>query len=89
MRVVGIEDSALGKWPARRAFENRRLGRVGEVYIKIRSITRGNGLRPYGFTNLRLSQITGFMVTGIVTPSEETLATRALAQAAAQAPQGA
>lgn len=68
--------------------ENRRLGRVGAVYVKIRSITRANGLRPYGWTNLRPSQITGFMVLGVQTPTEEQLATRALGEAAAQTPQG-
>jgi hypothetical protein len=70
--------------------DNRRKGRVGQVYFKVRSITRANGLRPYGWTNLRPSQITGFMVLGVVTPEPtEELATRALGEAATQAPQGA
>lgn len=67
--------------------ENRRLGRVGRPYFKVRSITRANGLDPYGWTNVRPEQITGFMVLGVVTPTEEQMATRALAEAA-QTPQG-
>ena len=47
----------------------------------------GNGLRPFGFTNLRPEQITGFMVTGIVTPKvEPEMATKALAEAASSTP---
>jgi hypothetical protein len=72
--------------------KNRREERVGQVYFKVRSITRANGLRPFGWTNVRPEQITGFMLLGIVTPTEEQMATRALAEAAAaqaQAPQGA
>jgi len=68
--------------------ENQRLDRVGAIYLKVRSITRANGLNPYGWTNVRLEQITGFMVLGVVTPTEEQMAMRALAQAAAQTPQG-
>ena len=64
--------------------ENRRLDRVGGVYFKIRSVTRANGLRPYGWTNLRPEQITGFMLLGMRIPSEEELATRALGEAAQQ-----
>jgi len=68
--------------------ENQKLERVGAVYFKVKSITRANGLRPYGFANLRPSQLTGFMVLGIETHEEqEQLATAALAEAAqAQAP---
>ena len=70
--------------------ENRRKERVGGVYFKVRSVTRANGLRPFGWVNLRPEQITGFMVLGVITPSEEEMATRRLAEAAAaQAPQGA
>lgn len=72
--------------------KNRREERVGAVYFKVRSVTRANGLQPFGWVNLRPSQITGFAVLGIVTPSEEEMATRRLAEAAqaeAQAPQGA
>lgn len=68
--------------------QNRREERVGRVYFKVRSVTRANGLLPFGWVNLRPEQITGFTVLGIVTPSEEELAMRALAEAA-QAPQGA
>ena len=69
--------------------DNRRKDRVGEVYFKIRDFTRGNGMDPYGFTNLRPEQITGFVIRAFVTPSEEVMATRALAEAAAaQTPQG-
>ena len=67
---------------------NRKLDRVDGLYFKVKSITRANGLRPYGFANLRPSQLTGFMVLGIETHEEqEQLATAALAEAAqAQAP---
>jgi len=69
--------------------DNRRKERVGGVYLKIRSVTRANGLNPYGWTNVRLEQITGFMVLGVVTPTEEQMAMRALAvAAAAQTPSG-
>ena len=66
--------------------DNRRKERVDQIYVKIRSITRANGLLPHGWTNVRMEQITGFMVLGVRTPSEEELATRALGEAATAVP---
>jgi len=61
--------------------ENRRLDRVDDLYFKVKSITRANGMRPYGWTNVRPSQITGFMQLGVVSPRPETeMPTRALAE---------
>jgi len=65
---------------------NRKLDRVDGLYFKVKSITRANGFRPYGWASIRPSQITGFMQLGVESPEPE-MATAALAQAAqAQAP---
>lgn len=66
--------------------ENQKLDRVNLVHFKVRSITRANGMRPFGWTGVRPSDITGFEILGIESP--DPMATEALAQAAAQTPQG-
>jgi len=69
--------------------DNRRKDRVNAVYFKIKDFARGNGLKPYGWTNLRPSQLTGFVVTGVMIPEVEAeMATKALAEAASQTPSG-
>jgi hypothetical protein len=90
LTIPGISpDAQIGPMTLHRYVDNadnRRQDRVNEIYLKIRSITRANGFDPFGFTNLRLSQLTGFVVVGVETPEPE-MATAALAQAAqAQAP---
>jgi hypothetical protein len=75
---------------------NRREDRVNAVYFKVKSITRANGFRDHGFTNLRPSQITSFTVLGLDTYKAERqaeaeieeMATKALAEAASQTPSG-
>lgn len=52
---------------------NRRKGVVGEVYFKIKSVTRANGQESFGYTNVRPEGITAFVVLGVkaITPSTE------------------
>jgi hypothetical protein len=49
---------------------NRRKGVVGEVYFKIKSVTRADGVESFGYTNVRPEGITGFVVLGVqaITP---------------------
>jgi len=44
---------------------NRRKDVVGEVYLKIKSITRANGVESFGYTNVWPEGITAFTVLGI------------------------
>lgn len=44
---------------------NRRKGVVGEVYLKIKSVTRADGVDSFGFTNVRPEGITAFVVLGV------------------------
>lgn len=67
--------------------DNQKLDRVGAVYLKVRSITRANGLRDFGWVTMRPSDLTSFVRLGISTPDPE-LATKALAEAANQTPSG-
>jgi len=68
--------------------DNQKRDRVGGIYLKVRSITRANGLLPFGWTGVKPIEITGFAILGIETP-EPKLATQALAEAAtAQTPTG-
>jgi hypothetical protein len=52
---------------------NRRKGVVGEVYFKIKSVTRADGVEAFGYTNVRPEGITGFVVLGMkaITPEPE------------------
>ena len=43
---------------------NRRKGVVGEVYLKIKSVTRADGVESFGWTNVRPEGITAFVVLG-------------------------
>jgi hypothetical protein len=43
---------------------NRKLNRVGKIYLRIRSVTRADGAKPIGHTNIRPEGITGFVVLG-------------------------
>lgn len=43
---------------------NRKLDRVGQTYLKIKSLTRANGINPYGWANVRPEGITSFSVLG-------------------------
>ena len=45
---------------------NQRAGTVGELYVKVCSLTRGNGVRPYGYTALRPEGIEEFNVLGFI-----------------------
>jgi hypothetical protein len=67
--------------------DNQKLNRVGAVYLKVRSVTRANGLREFGWVTMRPADITSFKRLGISTPDPE-LATKALAEAATQTPSG-
>jgi len=51
---------------------NRRKGVVGEVYLKIKSVTRADGVESFGWTNVRPEGITAFVVLGtkLIVPSE-------------------
>ena len=51
---------------------NRRKGVVGQVYLKIKSMTRANGVESYGWTNIRPEGITAFAILGVtpITPAE-------------------
>lgn len=87
MTLPGVSsDCQIGPLEVHRYVDNRdnqKLDRVGHVYFKVRSITRANGLRPFGWAGVRPSQITGFMILGIETPEPESeSAMTALAQAA-------
>jgi len=44
---------------------NRRKGVVGEVYLKIKSVTRADGVESFGYTNVRPEGITAFVVLGV------------------------
>lgn len=59
--------------------DNQKLDRVNAVYFKVRSITRANGFRPFGWAGVRPADITGFVILGIESP--DPMATEALAQA--------
>jgi hypothetical protein len=50
---------------------NRRKGVVGQIYLKIKSVTRANGVESFGYTNVRPEGITGFVVLGVqaITPA--------------------
>jgi hypothetical protein len=43
---------------------NRRKGVVGQVYLKVKSVTRANGVEAFGWTNVRPEGITAFVVLG-------------------------
>lgn len=45
---------------------NRKLGRVGKIYLKVATMTRSNGESPTHHANLRPEGITGFAITGFV-----------------------
>jgi hypothetical protein len=83
-------DTQIGPMAVHRYVDNRdnqKLDRVNLVYFKVRSITRANGLQPFGWTGVRPADITGFKILGIESP--DPMATEALGQAAAaQTPQG-
>jgi hypothetical protein len=44
---------------------NRRKGVVGQVYLKIKSVTRADGVEAFGWTNVRPEGITGFAILGM------------------------
>lgn len=44
---------------------NRRKGVAGQVYFKIKSVTRANGEEAFGYTNVRPEGLTGFVILGI------------------------
>lgn len=44
---------------------NQRKGVVGQVYFKIKSITRADGAQAFGYTNVRPEGITAFAVLGV------------------------
>ena len=44
---------------------NRRKGVVGQVYLKIKSVTRADGVESFGYTNVRPEGITAFVVLGV------------------------
>jgi hypothetical protein len=44
---------------------NRKAGVVGQVYLKIKSVTRANGVEAFGYTNVRPEGITAFVVLGL------------------------
>ena len=73
--------------------KNRKLERVGTLYFRMKSITRANGFKPYGWVSIRVHQIVSIVQLGVESPTEEQMATRALAEAAqaqtTQAPTGA
>jgi len=61
------QDTQMGRLTVHRHVdnaENRRLQRVGRVYLRVKTVTRANGVDPYGFTNIRPEGITNFTVTG-------------------------
>jgi hypothetical protein len=43
---------------------NRSLNRVGKVYFRVRSMTRADGAKPIGHTNMRPEGILEFVVLG-------------------------
>ena len=43
---------------------NRRKGVVGQVYFKIKSVTRADGVESFGYTNVRPEGLTAFVVLG-------------------------
>ena len=44
---------------------NRRKGVVGEIYMKIKSVTRADGVESFGWTNVRPSGLTAFVILGL------------------------
>ena len=44
---------------------NRRNGVVGQLYLKVTSVTRADGVKGFGYTNIRPEGITGFVVLGL------------------------
>jgi hypothetical protein len=44
---------------------NRRKGVAGLVYFKVKTTTRGDGVQPYGYANIRPEGITGFALFGL------------------------
>lgn len=51
---------------------NRRKGVVGQIYLKVKSVTRANGVESFGWTNVRPEGITAFVVLGtkLIEPAE-------------------
>ena len=49
---------------------NQRKGVVGQVYLKIKSVTRANGQEAFGYTNVRPEGLTAFVVLGF-TPAPQ------------------
>jgi hypothetical protein len=45
--------------------QNRKLGRVGKVWLQVKSTTRSDGVEGFGYTRMRPSGITGFVVLGV------------------------
>ena len=43
---------------------NQRKGVVGEVYLKIKSVTRADGVESFGWTNVRPEGITACVILG-------------------------
>ena len=71
-------DAQLGRLRVERRVdnaENRRLGVVGVPYLKIESYTRGNGVDPTGYTNMRPEGLTAFAITGFRTGQAQTAQT--------------
>jgi hypothetical protein len=66
--IPGIApDVLLGSLSVHRRVDNpanRRAGVVGKVYLKVASVTRGNGVKPVGFANVRPEGLRSFVVTG-------------------------
>jgi len=44
---------------------NTREGTVGDVYFRVKSMTRADGVEPFGFANIRPEGITAFVVLGV------------------------
>lgn len=44
---------------------NLRKGVVGEIYLKIKSVTRADGVESFGWTNVRPSGLTAFVILGL------------------------
>ena len=45
---------------------NRKLGRVGDIYLKVETSTRADGTTPVGYANLRPEGVTAFKILGFV-----------------------
>jgi len=66
--IPGVDPHVqIGTLSANRRVDNKvnqKAGTVGQLYVTVKSVTRGNGVRPYGFTTLLPEGIKEFSVLG-------------------------